>query len=134
MSARPRRRRWTAEQLAQCRTLFEDGMHRDEIGKRFGIAGSTVSVMAWQKKWRRKVRPRSTTRRLVAVETVVAGADAPVEIPVTARERAFNERLQRTIAEYWRAQGREVALHVEDQGCDLLGIRSKSVNGVPVKG
>jgi uncharacterized protein YjcR len=131
MSTEPRR--WTEQRLAQCRALFESGMKTSEIGAKFGITASTVSVMAWQRKWQRKVKPQQAAR-MVAV-SVAAGDDAAtVDVAVTARERNFNARLQQTIAEYWRAQGRKVELHVEEQGGDLLGIRSKSVNGVPVKG
>jgi len=125
--------RWTEARLAQCREMFESGMKTSEIGAKFGITSSTVSVMAWQKKWQRKVRYKPATRRMVAVEAVVAGEDAAVEVAVTARERNFNARLQQTIADYWRTHGRKVELHVEEQGGDLLGIRSKSVNGVPVR-
>jgi len=134
--SRKKPRRWTEARLARCQALFESGMKTSEIGAKFGITASTVTVMAWQRKWQRKVRSNQAARRMVAVAVPAAAGEeeATVDVAVTARERNFNQRLQQTIAEYWRAQGREVDLHVEDQGGDLLGIRSKSVNGVPVKG
>ena len=72
--------------------------------------------MAWQRKWQRKVKLPKISRRMVAV-TVGAeaeGAETQSEVAVTAHERAFNERLRRTIAEYWRGHGRKVELHVEE--------------------
>ena len=131
-------KRWTPQQLEQCRALFESGMKAAKIGARFNISGSTVSVMAWQRKWQRKVKPPEISRPIVAAQTQGAGAAAEGaetqgEVAVTAHERAFNERLRRAIADYWRARGRAVELHVEEQGGDLLGIRSKSVNGMPVR-
>lgn len=125
-------RRWTEQRLEPCRTLYEKGMRTNEIGAKFGISGRTVAWMAWQYKWQRKVKPKPGGGHMVAVTVGAKGQAGAGEVAVTAAERAFNEQLRRTIANYWRAQGRKVELHVEEQGGDLLGIRSKSVNGVPV--
>lgn len=139
--------RWSAVRLAQCRALYEAGVETSEIGAHFGITVSTVSVMAWKRKWRRPTKAEvgeqpgiaAALASASAVAAIAAAAQADerarqgAESAVTAQERNFNEHLRQTIAAYWRAQGRAVELRVEDQGDDLLGIRSKSVNGVPVR-
>lgn len=129
--------RWTPERLAHCQRLYEEGATREEIGRVFDIAPATVSVMAWQKKWQRLVKPtRSQSARVqAALQSAGDGAEedrAPQVEEASDDERAFNGRLRQTIREYWQARGRRIWLSTEPQPGGVLGIRSKSVNGVPV--
>lgn len=130
MSARTNNR-WTAEKLAQCQRLFEDGTSNAALGVLFDVKPGTIATMAWQREWRRKpvlqqpARQAGADRRLPAV-------DINPPIPPDREEIAFNNRLRRTIAAYWRARGKAIALQVETMGVGIQCIRSRSINGVPI--
>ena len=126
--------RWTPELLEKCRSLYEAGTDNQALGAMFGIKPSTISVMAWQRDWRRQHRNASTSReRARASEDramLSAGLNPP--IPPTRMEAAFNTRLCRMIRAYWRTQGRDVDLTVETMGNGIQCIRSRSTNGMPL--
>ncbi len=106
---------WTEAMLAECRQLFEDGINVTLIGNRYGVTGSTISVMAWQRKWVRKKQVELKT--LKDLETVEA-----------ADEVELTERLRQSIESYW--DGR-VRLRVERLAPTILCIRSNMINGRP---
>lgn len=119
-------RRWTPERLADCRRRYEAGEALDSIGAAFGIKGGTVAVMASERQWSRANR----TRRRPGRRGWCATADG-VAVPSPIEETRFNERLARTIRDYWAARGVTVAVRLEEQGEGVLGLRSETVKGIP---
>ncbi len=129
MSAR-KNNRWTPERLAQCQRLFEDGASNAALGVLFDVKPGTIASMAWQREWRRKPLAEKPTR-LAGAERPLPVVDINPPIPPDREEIAFNSRLRRTIAAYWRARGKEIALQVETMGVGIQCIRSRSINGLP---
>jgi transposase len=110
--------RWTRELRAECRKLYEGGMHADDLARRYDVQPATIRSMASRFEWKRKHRAEARPQPERNANPSLAASPSDVQ---------FNHKIADTIRSFWRAKGQAVEVRVEG-----LGVRSRTIGGLPV--